>query len=306
MNERSKAGDGSTSGVSQFSISAVSQRTGLSPHVIRVWERRYGAVRPERAANGRRTYSEQDINRLSLLSRLVNLGQRIGQVAGLGTNELYRQIDAMTVIGNKISEPMPGHSELRDTLLKSVLDDARSYDVESSCNALAGAVIGINVDDLMNEVCSPLMRAVGDEWQAGRLNEAQEHVITAAFKGIFLPRVSSSLTRKNAPGVVFSTLQGERHEMGLLFVATMAAARNIRCLYLGPDLPEHAIAHAVHHVDAKVVCISVVMKTSPKKLMTELETLRDLLPGEQEIWIGGYGFEGLKIKTMPPQLSCPR
>jgi len=90
MNERSKAGDGSTSGVSQFSISAVSQRTGLSPHVIRVWERRYGAVRPERAANGRRTYSEQDINRLSLLSRLVNLGQRIGQVAGLGTNELYR------------------------------------------------------------------------------------------------------------------------------------------------------------------------------------------------------------------------
>jgi len=299
------AEDGSTSEVSQFSISAVSQRTGLSPHVIRVWERRYGAVRPGRKANGRRIYCEEDINRLSLLSRLVNLGQPIGQVAGLGRDDLYRQIDAMTMSRKEASEPVPGHLVLRDTLLKSVLDNARSYDIESCCNALAGAVIGISVDELITDVCSPLMRIVGEEWQAGRLNEAQEHIIASAFMSFFLPRVTSSLTRKNAPAVVFSTFQGDRHQMGLLFVATMAAARNLRCFYLGADLPEGAIADAVQRVDAKVVCISIVNKASPKTLSANLAVLRDLLPREREIWVGGFGFEGPDFKTLPANCHAP-
>jgi len=105
----------------------------------------------------------------------------------------------MTVGGKEVSGPVPGYSGLREKLLKSVLDNARSYDVESCCNALAGAVIGINVNDLMTEICSPLMRVVGEEWQAARLNEAQEHIVAGAFKSFFLPRVTSSLTRKNAP-----------------------------------------------------------------------------------------------------------
>jgi|GEM_PF-6855988 len=80
---------------------------------------------------------------------------------------------------------------------------------------------------------------------------------------------------------------------------------NLRCFYLGADFPESAFADAVQRVDGEVVCISIVNKVSPKTLSANLEILRDLLPIESEIWVGGYGFEGLDIKTMPPDCHAP-
>ena len=71
-----------------FSISAAANRSGLSPHVIRIWERRYKAVEPLRSEGNRRLYSEQDITRLSILKKLTLTGQSIAQLATLPTVEL--------------------------------------------------------------------------------------------------------------------------------------------------------------------------------------------------------------------------
>ncbi|HSH37156.1 MAG TPA: MerR family transcriptional regulator, partial [Chthoniobacterales bacterium] len=62
-------------------IKLVARQTGLSVHTIRVWEKRHGAVRPVRAANNRRLYSEQDIERLKLLRQATIAGHTIGQIA---------------------------------------------------------------------------------------------------------------------------------------------------------------------------------------------------------------------------------
>ncbi|MFZ9015025.1 MAG: MerR family transcriptional regulator [Alphaproteobacteria bacterium] len=66
--------------------------TGLSQHVLRIWEKRYGAVEPERSESDRRLYREVDINRLSMLKALVDCGQAIGSIAGLHDDELERRV----------------------------------------------------------------------------------------------------------------------------------------------------------------------------------------------------------------------
>ena len=69
-------------------IRVVAKRTGLSPHVIRAWEKRYEAVRPTRTPTGRRVYSNEDLERLMLLRQATLLGRSIGQIAKVPTEEL--------------------------------------------------------------------------------------------------------------------------------------------------------------------------------------------------------------------------
>jgi DNA-binding transcriptional MerR regulator len=76
----------------RYRIGAVCRLTGISQHVLRVWEKRYRAVEPERSETRRRLYRESDVNRLSLLKTLVDRGQAIGSIASLDNAELERRI----------------------------------------------------------------------------------------------------------------------------------------------------------------------------------------------------------------------
>ena len=69
-------------------IRVVARRTGLTPAVLRAWEKRYGVVDPSRSEGGQRLYSDQDVHRLSLLQRVVEEGRNISHVAGLSLEEL--------------------------------------------------------------------------------------------------------------------------------------------------------------------------------------------------------------------------
>jgi len=71
-------------------IKAVVRRTGLTAHVIRIWEKRYQAVQPERTGTNRRLYSEEQIERLSLLRAITRAGNNIGPVARLPTEKLRK------------------------------------------------------------------------------------------------------------------------------------------------------------------------------------------------------------------------
>ena len=73
-------------------IRVVAMRTGLTPHVIRIWEKRYSAVIPSRTATNRRFYTDEDIDRLSLLRRATNTGRSIGQIARLPLKELQELV----------------------------------------------------------------------------------------------------------------------------------------------------------------------------------------------------------------------
>ncbi|MBA2458540.1 MAG: MerR family transcriptional regulator, partial [Gemmatimonadales bacterium] len=76
--------------IPRYPVRLVAVRTGLSQHVLRAWERRYGVVTPSRSEGGQRLYSQLDIERLSRLRRLTERGHGIGRLASLGLDELTR------------------------------------------------------------------------------------------------------------------------------------------------------------------------------------------------------------------------
>ena len=82
-------------GEHRYGIGAVAKLTGLTDHTIRVWERRYGAVVAQRAANGRRVYSPEDVEKLGLLKRLTDQGLSIGQIAGDTIEALRERVEGI-------------------------------------------------------------------------------------------------------------------------------------------------------------------------------------------------------------------
>jgi len=89
----SQADSSAPKGGPRYRIGAVCRLTGISQHVLRVWEKRYAVVKPERSETDRRLYKESDVTRLSLLKALVDRGQAIGSIANLDNVELERRIE---------------------------------------------------------------------------------------------------------------------------------------------------------------------------------------------------------------------
>lgn len=82
-------------GLTLYGIGAVSRLTGLTDHTIRIWERRYSAITTTRAPNGRRQYTEADVQKLALLKRLTENGIAISRVAGDTVDELRRRVTSL-------------------------------------------------------------------------------------------------------------------------------------------------------------------------------------------------------------------
>ena len=85
----------------RYRIGAVCRLTGISQHVLRVWEKRYGVVEPLRSETDRRLYRESDIHRLSLLKALVDRGQAIGSIADLDNDVLEQRLQQAKVAYKK-------------------------------------------------------------------------------------------------------------------------------------------------------------------------------------------------------------
>ena len=78
----------------RYRIGAVARLTGISLDALRIWERRYAAVSPQRSPRGGRLYSAGDMERLRLMKQLVDAGDAIGKVVGLDTKTLEDRLKA--------------------------------------------------------------------------------------------------------------------------------------------------------------------------------------------------------------------
>ena len=278
--------------MAQHPIGYVSRRTGLSTHVIRAWERRYNAVTPERTDTTRRLYSDADIERLRLLQTLSKNGLSISQVAGRTTAELKRLVrdlsDTQPASGNaslNVPAPLSDVSEI----MKACQLAIEALDAKALDNALMEARVVLTEQALLDSVVGPLMTWVGDQWHDGTIRPAQEHLATAVVKGFLAQIRHSCSTNPDAPRVVVSTLPGQLHEIGALLAATLAAVEGWNELYLGPNLPPTDLANAAVRGRVSLLALSIAMPGDSPRLHQDLLELRQIVPNEIQIVVGGEG-----------------
>lgn len=275
-----------------YSIKAVAQATGLTVETLRAWERRYGVVAPNRDAGGRRVYRPEDVLRLRRLREATERGHPIGRLAELSDDGL----------ATLLSDDSDRRSRATtNAFVERILEAAQRFRTAECEQALTLAIAMLPPSQLVSGVLQPLLREVGDRWHRGEFAISQERLVSTVVRrhvGLMLDAYDRSARR--AP-IVFATLPGERHELGLLTSALMCASRGFKTHYLGPDLPPGEIARFAREVDAAVVALSVVLQERMPEVPAQLAELAAGLPERTGIWLGGYAARALPRDPLPPR-----
>lgn len=269
----------------QHPIKAVSKRTGLSAHVIRVWEKRYGAVKPSRTGTNRRLYSEDEVERLNLLHHATRSGHNISQAVKLSTEKLRELARPSTGPSNALG--MRANGEAEESMVADSLEFVRELDGSSLNRLWERGVVRLGHMGFLSRVAGPLCHSVGELWRDGTLTAAHEHFLSAALR-TFLGNSARQFSLTNAaPTLVVATPAGQVHELGAAMVTTAAANLGWRVIYLGANLPAAEIAGAAIQNKARAVALSLVYPEDDPMLGDELANLRRFLPPEIKILAGG-------------------
>ena len=272
----------------RYPMRLVAHRTGLSPHVLRVWERRYRAVNPDRSETNRRLYTEEEINRLELMANLTRGGHGIGQIANLPTSELKEMVAAMPVGASDASSSIPSETvSFEETLLEEAWHCTLEIDCSGLRNLLDKAAVTIGLSGLVGKLIVPLIDRIGAGWELGELSVAQEHAASAVIKEVLLIASRPFAESTGAPNMTVATPTGQLHELGAILVACTARRHGWDVTYLGPSLPAEEIVAAALRNKSLAVGLSIVYPGDDPKLPDELRRLRKLLPDEIRILAGG-------------------
>jgi DNA-binding transcriptional MerR regulator len=263
-----------------YAVGAVVRATGLSAHVLRAWERRYGAVEPVRTPGGSRRYRESDVRRLQLLRRAVEAGNPISEVARLPDAEIELLLERIAPAEPPTQVP-----------LDAVLDAIERLDAGEAEHLLAVHFGAMGPRAFALRVAIPLLAEIGARWESGRLSIASEHLASALTRNM----LGVTLRAKpdgNGRLMLFSTPSGERHELGVLAAASIAIANGARAVYLGPDLPAEEVVASARRLGAGVVVLGVAA-ARPADVRHYVRRIREELPDDVQIWVGGREAEVL-------------
>ena len=289
-------------------IQLASKLSGLSQHVIRIWERRYSALSPSRTGTNRRMYCDEAVKRLKLLKALTENGHRIGGVARLTTAELEALAEGTVPVARPVSslpaDPtapvstegvMPQSPPLEPA---QFIDDAiaasKRYDCEGLRHVLLQARMQLGQRGMLHQVICPLLIQIGNNWRDGQLRASHEHITTAIIRELLLTPVPGSQTPLHAPELVVATPAGELHELGALIVAASARDLGWYVTYLGPNLPVEEIAACAIARHATAVALSVVYPEGCSIIVEKLRRMRELLPPAMRLIVGGRAAESYR------------
>jgi methanogenic corrinoid protein MtbC1 len=264
-----------------LTIGAVSRATGLSPDILRVWQKRYGFPVPHRKPSGHRLYAPSDVRRLRRIAEAISRGHRPAQVVPLPEGRLESLLAEEDLGG---PSPGPGLHPVA-TLLELVKSHRRG---ELTAALLAEATTMGPLDFLDTRI-APLTHEVGDAWARGEIGIHQEHFYSECAEDVLrtirLPFERSA----TGPAVILATLPGEQHGLGLQMVALVTAVAGLRPHVLGRDTPVSEIADAWVLRNAEAIGISVSLSTAGASARRQLAELRDTIPMTVPIFVGGQG-----------------
>jgi methanogenic corrinoid protein MtbC1 len=281
-------------------IAVASERTGLSQDILRIWERRYQAVEPSRGPGGHRTYSDADIARLRLLHTVTAAGRSIGHVARLSTPELTRlaQEDnaarAEREKGGAARESRDADSHAAAHIVDLSLASTARLDASDLEHSLRRAIAQLGITSFIEDVASPILRRIGEEWHAGRLSIAHEHLASSTIHDIVAESMRAIGRGTGDATVLVATPTGERHAIGAALVGATVASEGWSVVYLGTDLPASDIAAAAIATKARAVAMSVIYVPDRVRTLGELRALRALIPPSISIIVGGAGVAGME------------
>ena len=241
-----------------FRIGELSRRSGVSPELLRAWERRYGLLDPTRSKGGLRLYSPDDLERVRTMQRYLDEGMAAAEAAILVRREEPRRLEAPGIDA--------GTARLELAAALDAFDESRAQAILDELLAAA------TVDTVLSDVVLPFLDELGRRWERGEASVAQEHFASSVLRGRMLG-LARGWGRGLGPIALVACLPGEQHELGAMAFALALRARGWRIAYLGADTPLETIEQAATQLDPSLVVLGGIDAERVRPLVGQLTAL---------------------------------
>jgi MerR family transcriptional regulator, light-induced transcriptional regulator len=250
-------------------IGELSRRTGVSPELLRAWERRYRLLRPRRTDGGTRLYSATDEARVRLMRRYLTEGLPPAQAAEMVTATRLSVRPGQSAESIPPTEVADAHAEMRASL-----DRFDETSAQRALERLFGAYSPLTV---VRDVIMPYLGQVGERWAEGHVSVAQEHFATN-FLHARLLAFARGWDRGLGPRALLACAPGEQHTFGLIVFGVALHQRGWRITYLGADTPVAMVEDAAAQVAPDLVVVCAAMRERMAAVGEDLRSLADRWP----------------------------
>ena len=278
---------------SSYTIKDLELLTGIKAHTLRIWEKRYQVVKPERTPTNIRYYSDEDLKKLLNISILNRHGFKISNVANLPNEELSKKIIS---INNKSFDT--------DSKVEGLIVDMIEMDEVKFEKDLTKMIINLGFEETFIQVLIPFFEKIGLLWQIGTIYPGQEHFMTnlirqkmiVAIDGI-LPDVQPD-KRKT---FILYLPEGELHEIGLLFYSYIIQKAGHKVIYLGQMVPFEDLSKIETTQETHGLVTFITSSLSTEDIDEHLKRLVDHF-GHKKLFVSGLQFKLQDIK-LPEQIT---
>ena len=272
-----------------YSIKDMEHLSGIKAHTIRIWEKRYGLLDPDRSDTNIRSYSDKDVRRILNVAMLVKNGYKISAVALFDEQRL--QLEVIRINRNS-TEPDKNIDQL---LFLTVNLDTFGFET------LMNLIIGQNgFKKTIEQVVFPFFERIGILWQTGSIFTAHEHFVSNLIRNRLIREIGNFESNESAKSVLFFLRNDEWHELGLLYFNYLAAEAGLRCVYLGQSLPFEDLSNLLTAQKYDFVCTSFIQAIEKAELEQYLANLSFVF-NQNKILIAGRQI-GLNKPRLPSNM----
>ncbi len=261
--------------MAEYKIKDLENLTGIKSHTIRIWEKRYRILSPDRTDTKIRTYSDSELTHLLTVSMLNRNGIKISKIAKLSQEDMNKLLWDIKV--NK----EPEYS--MDKLLLSLV----SLDEELFKETLANLLETEGLEKTFTDHLIPFLDRIGIMWLIGSVNPAQEHFMSNLIR----QKIISEIDKQEIPvstekSVLMYLPEHEWHEMSLLFYHFLLRSKGVHTFYLGQSLPYESLVECIEKLKPNYILSSWLTAVDGKLVVGYFKKLKSDYPN-LDVFAGG-------------------
>jgi len=220
-----------------FTIKDLENLTGIKAHTIRIWEQRYGFLKPQRTDTNIRYYSNEELKKILNISLLNKYGFKISHIDKMNEQDMAEKI-------NGINLQEAQQERIINAMIQCMVDMA----LEGFENLLDDHIRQRGIERTIHQIIFPFMERIGVLWVTGHINPAQEHLVSNIMRQKIIVGIDAmSNTVHSGKSCALFLPEGEYHELGLLFVQYLLKNSGIYVYYLGSNVPLDDVEYLVNH-----------------------------------------------------------
>jgi DNA-binding transcriptional MerR regulator len=253
-------------------IGELSRRLGVSDHVLRAWERRYGLLQPVRSTGGFRLYSEADLRRVRRMQDHLAQGLSAAEAARAAIDE------------ERNAEPAVHRNQAGEAGLDDLADGARTlataldeFDEPAAQAVIDNLLSTLTVETVIRDVLMPYLRELGERWADGSVSVVQEHFASNVIRGR-LAGLGRGWGHGRGPRALLACPPGEHHDLALVAFGVVLNRNGWRISYLGADNPVDELTHAATTISPELIVLAATASERFDGITENLSRLARLVP----------------------------